>query len=188
MSTDMSAFLKSLFQERGFNPLTSQWESILEAHLRRAQLRRYATPQHETALIQALTRCGYTFSAKEPISTHYYRDGLGGPGGFSYHISSIETWQLDCERFKPYWTYCGDDEQYILHEVGSCTYQAWDAVSIYQHQINFLKQMIPVIGRLDAVAILDPGGLNDRCPRLKINLRLSSFDEREKQGETLDEI
>lgn len=186
MSTHIAHYLKSLGLT--YDPLSSQPESIMDRHLRRVadilNRKRYVTPQHESSLIRALTRCGYTFSAEEPISPHYYRDGLGGPGGFSSPMPSMETWQLDCERFKPYWTYSGDDEQYILHE--DCTYQAWDTASIHQHQIDFLKQMIPVIGRLDAAAILDPGGLNDRSPRLKINLRLSSFDEEEKQGETLD--
>jgi len=104
------------------------------------------------ALIEALSRYGYTFI--DFRAGHPHRDD------WYERMYPAES--------KPYYVYIGlDNSLIILHE--DCT-DCWRR-DLVHHERDFLHELIPVIGRLDAFAKYDDGRQEyGWAPRLLIQL------------------
>lgn len=123
-----------------------------------------ATTRNIQALEKALERFGYTFaySLIDGISVQYCSDIL------IYHYCDSSSWLVYSASFLPYLAYVARDGSIeILH--GECS-DCLKAASRHEHECSFLREMIPIIGKLDALAELEPGKEFSRGPRLRIYL------------------
>lgn len=121
-----------------------------------------ATGHDLDALEQALLRFGYTrpiyhfgfsFAWGDGQHTHYYRDA-----------GSLERLPADC---KPYRLIIDNGAIAVFHgDCGDCLC----AENVHQHEIEFLQAMVPVLGKLDAHAELEPGEEYRLGPRLRVHL------------------
>lgn len=88
---------------------------------------------------------------------------------YGYHEHVPQRWEgmsiiecIDCQEVKPYYSYSDIDSLVIVHS--SCD------IPSHEHEQSFLQAMIPIIGKLDALAYYEPGEKYKLGPRLRIYL------------------
>lgn len=100
-------------------------------------------------LEEALERYGY-----HCYRPQYYYDNNG-------NLMSFDE-MIDCQLLRPYYSYSEIDSLVIVHS--TCN------IPGHEHEQAFLQAMIPIIGKLDALAYYEPGEKYKLGPRLRIYL------------------